>query len=208
MTTHNPLSAPPSVIARWLLALLSVTLAAHAQPKIAVIDLPKVFNLYYKTVRADAALKERGAEFEKAKQEMIDRYHQAEAEYRRLVAEAGDPALSAQEQVKRKSQAEAKLRDLKEMDERFAKFVRDTQEAVANQIQRLREKHLREIQENVSAKSNAEGYELVLNTSALGADHLPLVVFHHEVPDLTDAIVQQLNANAPAEPNDKKSTQP
>ncbi|MHB8524040.1 MAG: OmpH/Skp family outer membrane protein [Limisphaerales bacterium] len=76
---------------------------AQAQPKIAVIDLPKVFNQYYKTIQADATLKHRGAEFEKTKRELIGQYAKARKACEQLISDASDPAVSAQEQAKRKS---------------------------------------------------------------------------------------------------------
>ncbi|HWY76732.1 MAG TPA: hypothetical protein VN281_14010, partial [Verrucomicrobiae bacterium] len=48
------------------LALLAfVALPAAAQPRIATIDLKKVFDNYYKRVQADAAIKEREADLDK-----------------------------------------------------------------------------------------------------------------------------------------------
>ena len=77
---------------------------------------------------------------------------------------------------------------------------RDTQSSVADQIERTREKHLREIREKIRAKATAEGYTLVVNTAALGTDRLPVVFSTNQEHDFTDEILAQLNATARVPP--------
>ena len=72
--------------------LLSVP--AQAQSRIAVVDLKKVFDGYWRTKQADTQLKERAADFEKARNGLIEDYKKSNEEFRTFVESAQDPALS------------------------------------------------------------------------------------------------------------------
>ena len=80
--------------------------AAQAQPKIATVDLRKIFEGYYKTKQADAQLRERGADAEKQYKGMLDDYQKANEDYKKLVESANDQAVSSEERDKRKKSAE------------------------------------------------------------------------------------------------------
>ena len=90
-----------------LLSLLSSP--AWGQGRIATIDLRKVFDGYWKTKQADAALKDRAADMEKEHKNMLDDWKKAKEDYQGLLAGANDQAVSSEEREKRKKAAEEKL---------------------------------------------------------------------------------------------------
>jgi Skp family chaperone for outer membrane proteins len=192
-------------IALALTALLVAVPTAHAQPKIGVIDLQTVFDKYYKTEQAGAALKERGAEFEKTRQDLLDQYGKANEDYRKLAGAANDPALSIEERDKRKADAESKLREIKGMEDHLRRFARETQGAVDDQIERTRETILREIREKITTTATAQGYTLVLDTAARSANRTPIVLYTNREHDITEEILHQLNAMAPVKSPDTAS---
>ncbi|MFM8420164.1 MAG: hypothetical protein ACKOEQ_08580, partial [Verrucomicrobiota bacterium] len=67
---------------RWAAVAVAATLAvsAHAQTKVAVVDLQKVFDGYWRTKQADTQLKERANDLEKARTGMVDDYKKANEE--------------------------------------------------------------------------------------------------------------------------------
>ena len=69
--------------------------AAQAEPKIALIDLRKVFDNYYKTKQADSNLKDEAGDLEKERQEMVESFKKGEAEYKKLMEKANDQAIAA-----------------------------------------------------------------------------------------------------------------
>src|SRR5262249_37445130 len=100
---YSPLIRPSSLIALLGGGLLLFTRStAYAQPKIATVDLRKVFEGYYKTKQADSQLRERGADAEKQYKSMLDDYTKANDEYKKLVESANDQAVSSEERDKRK----------------------------------------------------------------------------------------------------------
>src|SRR2546426_3086307 len=75
-----------------LISLLSSS--AWAQGRLATIDLRKVFDNYWKTKQADAALKDRAADMEKEHKNMLDDWKKAKEDYQALLAGANDQAVS------------------------------------------------------------------------------------------------------------------
>src|SRR3954468_16453109 len=113
--THFPF-VTRSLGATLLAACLFLGLAsdAQAQPKIATVDLRKIFEGYYKTKQADAQLRDRGTDAEKQYKGMLDDYQKANEDYKKLVESANDQAVSSEERDKRKKSAETKVLELNE----------------------------------------------------------------------------------------------
>src|SRR5438045_3608531 len=88
-----------------------------ASPKIGLIDLRKVFDEYYKTQLADANLKDEAADMEKELKDMMQDFHKGEDEWKKLLDQANDKAISADERDKNKQAAEKKLMELREKEE-------------------------------------------------------------------------------------------
>jgi len=91
--------------------------SAWAQGRIATVELRKVFDGYWKTKQADAALKDRAADIEKDHKNMLDDWKKAKDEYQTLLGDANNQTLSFEEREKRKKSAEDKLKQIKESEE-------------------------------------------------------------------------------------------
>src|SRR6187401_2360179 len=97
--------------------LLLLTLTAYAQPKIATVDVRKVLGDYHKKKTAEAGLKERIADFEKVRKEMMEGYQQLKKRYQESLEGANDQALSAAERENRKKSAESMLQEIKKTEQ-------------------------------------------------------------------------------------------
>src|SRR5882762_7330523 len=105
----------------WLRKLIPAVLlfgvlngTAWAQTRVATVDLRKLFDGYWKTKQADAALKDRAADLDKEYNGLRDDHKKLTEEYQKTLADANDPAVSSEERDKRKKTAEAKLKDIKD----------------------------------------------------------------------------------------------
>jgi outer membrane protein len=181
-----------------LLALFSTS--AFAQTRIATVDLRKLFENYYKTKIADAALKDRAAEMDKSHLEMIDGWKKSKEDYQKLLTSANDQAVSSEEKDKRKKTAEDKLKDIKETEDQIAQFERQARTTLDEQRRRMRDNVLSEIRAALNGKARAAGYTLVLDTAAQTVNETPIVLFSAGGDnDLTESMLAQLNAGAPVE---------
>jgi len=173
--------------------------SAMAQNRMATVDLRKIFDGYWKKKQAEAALKERQSDMEKEDRNMVDDYKKVKEEYQGLLLSANDQAVSSEEREKRKTAAEEKLRRLKEMEESIAQYERQARTTIGEQSQRMRSNSLTEIRNVVNAKAKASGFSLVIDTAAESLNNTPVFLYTNNENDITEAILQQLNATAPAD---------
>jgi outer membrane protein len=195
---------------RMLLAALLagvLTGSAWAQTRVATVDLRKLFDGYWKTKQADVALKERVADLEKEDKGLREDLKRITAEYQKLLADANDQAVSAEERDKRKLAAEAKLKNIKETEDAVVQFGRQARTTLEEQKRRMRDNILAEIRTVVNARSKSGGFALVVDTASESGNGTPIVLFTNGENDLTEGVLTQLNAGAPVEtpkPAEKK----
>jgi len=191
-----------SLLSKILLALLLASMlgnCAWAQGRIATVDLRKLFDNYWKTKQADASLKDRAADIEKDHKTMIEDWKKAKDDYQTLLADANNQTLSIEERDKRKKAAEDKFKLIKDSEEAIAQYERQARTTLDEQRKRMRDKIVEEIRAVVKAKATSAGYGTVFDTAAESSNGTPILLYASNENDLTDAILSQLNAGAPAE---------
>jgi outer membrane protein len=192
------------VFNKTFLALLALTVfsaAASAQVRLGTVDLRKVFDNYWKTKQADAALKDRSEDMMKEHKTMMEDWEKNRKTYTELSEAAGDKAISPEEREKRKKSAEDKLKEIKEAEGNINTFERQARTTIDEQRKRMRDNILTEIKTVLNAKAKAAGYTMVIDTAAESANNTPIVIYvsDNKDNDLTEATLSQLNAGAPAE---------
>ncbi|MCD6338886.1 MAG: OmpH family outer membrane protein [Verrucomicrobia bacterium] len=184
---------------------LIMSVQAQAQAKIAIINLKTVFDGYWKTKQSDQLIKQRQQEYQKNRKKMLDDYQKANDEYKKLEDSANDPAISAEEQRRRRQAAEKKLMEIREIEQSITNLDRQFRTSIQDQIKRMRQNILRDIQDIVDQKARTAGYSLVLDQAAQSVNQTPVVLFVSGLPDITNEVLRQLNQNAPAGAGTAKS---
>jgi Skp family chaperone for outer membrane proteins len=180
-----------------LVALLA--LPAAAQTKIGIMDLRKVFDGYYKTKAANAKLKDRQADMDKELTALTSQYQKAVDEYKKLLDDANNQTVSAEEREKRKKAAETRLRDLQDLERSITQFRVQANTTMEEEERRLRENILGEIKTVVSTRARAGGFSLVLDVAAESLSKTTVVMYSNGENDITDAVLTELNRAAPKE---------
>ena len=180
----------------FLAALLAG--GAQAQPKFAIVDMKKAFDGYYKTKQAEAQIKERATDSDKVYKGMIEDYKKANEDYRKLIDSSNDQAVSSDERDKRKKSAEAKLLELQEIEKSVKQFEQQARTSIGEMEKRMRDKIVGEIREVVNSRAKAGAFTLVFDLAAVTAYQTPIILFSAGENDLTEAILKEINANAPA----------
>jgi Skp family chaperone for outer membrane proteins len=178
-------------------AAMALSARAADGQKMATIDLRKVFDKYWRTVQADANLKEQSAELEKERKVMLDQLQKGEESYRKLFEAANDQALSAAEREKRRKDAENELLGLRDMEARIKQFDHTARTALGEKQRRMRDNILLEIRDAIKVHVKSGGYTLVLDTAAETPNGTPIILFSAGGDDITDPVLSQLNINAP-----------
>lgn len=181
-----------------LVAAFSPAAIAQNAPRIALVDMKKVFEQYYKKSQAEGQIKERATDSDKVYKGMIDDYKKANEDYKKLVDSSNDQAVSSEEREKRKKTAETKLMELQEIEKSVKQFENQARTSLAEMEKRMRDKIVGEIRDVVNAQSKAGGYNLVFDSAAVTGYQTPIILYTAGENDLTEAVIKELNANAPA----------
>ncbi|MGA4644026.1 OmpH family outer membrane protein [Limisphaera sp. 4302-co] len=180
-----------------LVMSLAAAAPAFAQSRIATVDLSQLFDNYWKTKEAEAALKKRASELEQDHKNMMDELRKHSEEYQKLLASASDQAVSEEERERRKQSAEAKLKQMRDLQDSIAQFERQARATIEEQRNRMRNNLLGEIRTAVQSRARVAGYTLVIDVSARSAQNTPIVLYNSGDNDITQAVLEQLNLNAP-----------
>ena len=178
--------------------------SALAQTKVATVDLQKLFDNYWKTRQANAAIQDQLTQQAKDEAGWKDDLKKATDKYQQDLAQANDPAISADERDRRKQAAAEELKQLQQRQSAIDLTARTAQARMADQSQHMSEKIRADIMADIAAAAKAGGYTIVLNTAAeginIGAGRITVpsaVVYNVSEIDLTDKVLKQLNAGAP-----------
>jgi outer membrane protein len=178
-----------------LLACLSVP--ALAQTKIATVDLRKLFDGYWKTKQAQTVLNDRQAQLVKDGRSLSDDLKKGSDEYQKLLEQANDQALSADQRDKNKQAAADKRKQLQDAKAALDQFERQAQVTLQEQQVRMRDNVLSDIKAAVAAQAKVAGCSLVIDAAAETANATTAVIYTNGENDLTDAVLKRLNAGAP-----------
>ena len=175
-----------------MVLLAATALSGAAQTKVATVDMKKVFNGYWKTKQATAALENRKTELRKEVKDMADSLDKAQADYKALLDQANDLAISQEERDRRKGLATDKAKEIASSKTALDQFERQADSQLADQSQRMSGNLVTEIQKAVAEKAKAGSYTVVINSANTEA-----FIYVSPDADLTESVLAQLNAGAP-----------
>src|ERR1043165_6939029 len=182
-----------------LLLMALLTGSAFAQARIGTIDLKRTFDTYWKRKEALATLNDEKNDLEKDFKNMVDEAKKAREAYQKLVTDASDSAISSEEREKRKKLAEDKFKQVREKEDDANRFNRDATARLQEREKRFTDTLVNEIRNVISAVAKAHSLSLVLDVSS------PTVLYTNGENDITDEVIKQLNATAPAaKPDESK----
>jgi outer membrane protein len=183
-----------TVLALFLTALMCGT--TFGQSRVGTIDLKKAFDTYWKRKEALATLNDEKNDLEKDFKNMVEEAKKAREAYQKLLSDASDSAISSDEREKRKKLAEDKFRQVREKEDDATRFQRDASARLDERQKRFTDTLVNEIRNVISAIAKTHGFAQVLDVSS------PVVLYTNGDNDITDEVIKQLNANAPAAKSD------
>ncbi len=188
----------------WCLFIVS----AAAEQKFGTIDLKKVFDGYWRTKSYSEQLK---IETSENSEELDRRTTKLRAEFeahRKTAQELKDPALPKEQLDRNQARLVQRADELRESEKELNTKVQQARELLAQRQENAKAKVMEDIRRMVSEKGKAGGYDMVFDISGGTSNGVPLVIFHNGKNDLSDAVLTQLNANAPSEPDAKTEKVP
>jgi outer membrane protein len=173
---------------------------ASADLKIAVVDLGKAFDQYYKTKDAQAKLKDKQDGYQKEIQDLINDYQRMGGEAETLDKAASDQTLSAAARQDKATALQAKKQDLVNLGNKIQEMKVERGREINEEILRRHKEITDEISKVISDYSGPQGYDLVIDkSSASAASGVSIVLYNSsKLIDITDTIITLLNQTAPA----------
>jgi outer membrane protein len=191
------------IFSQWIPAVMLASFlsasAGAADLKIATVDMKRIFDNYWKKKKAEAQLQQRVADMQKEDKNMIEDYKKVKGDYQKLLESSTDSSISPDERDKRKRAAEDKLKRMKDLEETIVQYERTMNSTLGDERVRMISNLVKEIQNVVSGKAKTAGFSLVIDTAAESSGGMPLVLYTNNENDMTDGVLTQLNATAPAE---------
>ena len=179
---------------RYLVAIAALAFAplAHAQMKIGVVDMNRIFTSYHKTKDAEAKLNEARTSAKAELDKKIDKLKAGMNEVNDLNAEAQKPGLSEEARRDAERKRDNKVADVRELDKEIAEFRTAQERQLQEQYMRMRKDILEDIMRVVTDKVKTAGYDLVFDKSGLSMGQVPVVVYSRPEIDFTKEIVDAL----------------
>lgn len=182
-----------------LLVLAPVSLAS-ADLKVAVIDLGKAFDGYYKTKDAQAKLKVKQDTYQKQVQDLITDYQHMSEEADALDKAQGDPTLSAAARDDKKKALDAKKTDLVNLGNKIQEMKVEKGREIQEELLRRHKEIVDEISKAVTDYSSTQGFDIVIDKSSQSAaSGVPIIMYNSsKLTDITQTILDSINKGAPA----------
>jgi outer membrane protein len=172
---------------------------ASADLKVAVVDLSKAFDAYYKTKDAQARIKEKEEGYEKDVQDMKVDYDNMVQEAQKLKDGANDPTLSQAARDDKKKALDQKVQDLQNMERKLQETSTERNRELQDEIVRRHKEIVDEITKVVNDYSGPQGFDLVIDKSSSSSTGVPIVLYNSgKLVDITQDVISKLNAGAPA----------
>jgi len=180
------------------LILAPISLAS-ADLKIAVIDLNKAFESYYKTQDAQAHLKEKQDGYIKDLQDLKASYDRMGEEAQKLHDQSIDATLSPEARADKEKALKVKMQELQTMGAKLQETKTERSNELQDEFMRRRKEIVDEITKIITDYSGPQGFDMVIDKSATSPSGVPSLLYNSsKLTDITADIVKQLNASRPA----------
>ena len=172
---------------------------ANADLKVAVIDLGKAFDAFYKTKDASNKIDEKKATYEKEIQDQVTEFSHMQDDAKKLYDQSNDQTLSAAARADKTAALAQKNQDLLNMKNKIQEMNTERTNEIKDEIVRRHKEILDEITKDINEYAGPQGYDLVIDiSSASTASSVSIVLYHSsKMIDITPDIIKQLNATAP-----------
>jgi Skp family chaperone for outer membrane proteins len=177
-------------------------LGAHAQsaPKIAVVDLAKLFENYYETKQQGEKLKSQEAEATQAVQAMVKQLDELNAKMAKLQDDFNNPASSSDAKAKAQAAAEPLGKDIIAKRNEVQNYSNNARTMLQNQFNTYKGIAVGRINDVVARIAKTKGVNLVIDKSPNTTYQTSTFPFIDTAafPDITEEVLKEINRDQPA----------
>jgi len=199
--------------AQTLSALAAFGLSAlfvHAQPapKILVVDMARLYDSHYKTEEQNAKL---SGDEKKASEELEKMNAEGNAlveQYKELVDQSKNPALTNEARTKAEGDAQKKLEQIQAKQNEVGTFRTNATRSIQQRVKTFMSLMLEEIGKIATEVAKKKGATLLIDKSGPSAIGVPNVIYFDPAYDITDEVMKEINKDRPASPVTAPSAAP
>ena len=161
--------------------------------KMAVIDMQRAFKNYNKTKDAEVKINDAKNAAKREYDDRAEAYKKALDEINNLNRQLEDPGLSTKVKTQKAKERDSKIANIKNMEREISDFRQTRERELQGQLMRSREGIVKEITDVVmnAVKTNNIGF--LLDISGKSVSGVPVVLYQHGIPELTDQVLAKLN---------------
>lgn len=194
-----------------LAGVVVMTLAIEGRaepPPIVFVNMDRAFREFYKTKLADEQLKTQAEEFNEERKKLTTEFEKLQEQFNLLRDEAQNTALSEDARAAKRSAAEEKLIETRDMETRIRRFDEARQKQLDDQTRRMRKRIVEEIQQAIQTYARTQGLSTVIDSSGQSFNGVELVLYQDVRSDITDIVLEQLNKTEGAAPAKEPAAEP
>jgi outer membrane protein len=164
--------------------------SAQTAPKIAIIDLAKVFDGHYRTQEQQEKLKGQETKINEEIQKIMKEGQALAEKYKELVEQSKNPVLTAEARTAAENDAAKQLEDVRKKEQQFGEFRNDANRMIQQQIGTFRQMLIEEISKVAADIAKKKGATLLIEKAA--------TIYFDPSYDITDDVVAEINKTRPA----------
>lgn len=196
-----------TMAATGLILLAGLAPAARAQT--AYVDMDRLFQNYYKTIRSDSS-------FKKQKDLYSQHVTDGAAELDTMKKQLGEVrdrslniALSDEVRAQARKESDEKEGQMRDKQKELKDFLESKDKELGRKYLELRAEIVKELSVYIKNYAEREKLEMVLDVSGLTRNFIPAVVYYPKTKEITDKLLEEVNRGHEAEipkdlPEEKK----
>jgi len=175
--------------ATLVLLSMAATMAAHAETKIAVVDMPRLIKAHPKTAEDRAILEKQAEQYRAEQRAMLEKLNGFKKEYLQAREEAQSKALSEEARASKREVLEDKRIALLQYEKEIRETLGRREKQLGQQERRMLDRIVERIQKEITAHIEGKGFTLVLDSAATGVSGVQLVLHVDARYDITEAVL-------------------
>lgn len=174
-----------------------VGVTAAENPRLAVVDMQKLFKEYYRTTEAQKRYNMEYAMIQKGFNEQIEAINPMSLLLEKLQNQIQSDTLTDEQKSKKAADMRLVNQERRMMRDRAKQFEAEERDRVGKLMMASVKGIMREIRAKVVTHGEREGYDFVFDKSGKNSNQVSYFIYLKDAEDITEQILQELNEFAP-----------
>tara|TARA_B100000519_G_C14179116_1_gene407658 strand:+ start:486 stop:1085 length:600 start_codon:yes stop_codon:yes gene_type:complete len=178
--------------------IFALPAVAQDKLKIATVDMQTLFKQYHRTNAAQKEINVERAKIQQNNNERLEAIRGLEDELQGLRKQLDDPSLSDKRKQELFKDFQMKTQEGVALDRERREFLQRRNTALNEKMVQKMRGILEEIRKLVEDRAKSDDYDYVFDKSGLSTSQVPFLLYTKDATDITGALLELLNKDAPA----------